>query len=79
MDNKYRFIGKRTPRLDAPEIVTGKAKFLNDIKLADMLYGKVLRSPYAHAVIKSIDTGKAEAVKGVKAVLTWQDVPDWKG
>jgi len=79
MDNKYRFIGKVTPRLDASDIVAGKARFLNDIRMSGMLYGKVLRSPHAHALIKRIDKTKAEALKGVKAVLTWEDVPDWKG
>ncbi len=79
MANKYRFIGRVTPRLDASEIVTGKAKFLNDIKVPGILYGKVLRSPYAHALIKKIDKKKAEGLKGVKAILTWEDVPDWKG
>jgi len=79
MANKYRFIGKATPRMDASEIVTGKARFLNDIKQADMLYGKVLRSPHPHALITKIDKSKAEAFPGVKAVLTWEDVPDWKG
>ena len=61
MANKYRFIGKVTPRIDASEIVTGKARFLNDIKLADMLYGKVLRSPHPHALITKLDKSKAEA------------------
>lgn len=75
----YRFIGKSTPRRDATEIVTGSITYLNDIKLPDMLYGKVLRSPHAHALIKAVDTTKALRAPGVKAVLTWADVPDWKG
>src|SRR5512135_1946378 len=79
MANNYRFIGKPTPRKDAKEIVTGSARFLNDIKLPDMLYGKVLRSPHPHAVIKKIEKSRAEKFPGVKAVLTWEDVPDWKG
>jgi len=77
MTNKYRYIGKAVPRKDAGEIVTGKAKFIDDIKLPGMLYGKVLRSPHAHANIKSIDTSKAETYQGVKAVLTYKNVPDW--
>jgi xanthine dehydrogenase molybdenum-binding subunit len=77
--DSYRFIGKATPRRDAVEIVTGEARFLNDIKLSGMLYGKVLRSPHAHALIKKIDKSKAEKLPGVKAVLTWEDVPNWKG
>jgi len=79
MSDKYRFIGKVTPRKDAVEILTGRAKFLNDIKLPSMLYGKVLRSPYPHALIRKIDKEKAEKLQGVCAVLTWEDVPDWRG
>ena len=76
---EYRYIGKAMPRRDAAEIVTGSARFLNDIKMVDMLYGKVLRSPHPHALIKSIDKSRAASLKGVKAVLTWEDVPDWRG
>jgi xanthine dehydrogenase molybdenum-binding subunit len=76
---KYRFIGKATPRKDATEIVTGSAKFLNDRKFPDMLYGKVLRSPHPHALIKGVDKSKALKLPGVQAVLTWEDVPDWRG
>lgn len=79
MTTEYRFIGKSTARKDATEIVTGNARYLSDMRLPDMLYGKVLRSPHAHALIKNIDTAKALAVPGVKAVLTWSDIPDWKG
>ncbi|MCX5810704.1 MAG: hypothetical protein NTX36_15265 [Proteobacteria bacterium] len=79
MSKEYRFIGKSTPRRDATDIVTGGASFLNDIKVQDLLYGKVLRSPHPHAIIKKIDKSKAERLQGVKAVLTWEDVPDWKG
>ncbi len=79
MADKYRYIGKATPRRDASEIVAGKTKYLNDIKLPDMLYGKVLRSPHAHARIKKIDKKKALAYPGVRAVVTWEGAPDWKG
>jgi len=79
MANTYRFIGKATPRKDGMDIVTGGAKFLNDIKVPNMLYGKVLRSPHPHALIKRVDKSKAEQLKGVQAVLTWEDVPDWRG
>ncbi|HVN95934.1 MAG TPA: xanthine dehydrogenase family protein molybdopterin-binding subunit [Syntrophorhabdaceae bacterium] len=79
MAEQYRFIGKPIPRQDARQIVTGKARFLDDITLPDMLYGAVLRSPHAHASIVSIDKTKACALPGVKAVLSWQDIPDWKG
>ena len=75
----YRFIGKATPRIDGSEIVAGEAQFLTDMKLPGMLYGKVLRSPHAHALIRRVDKSKAKTLPGVKAVLTWEDVPDWKG
>jgi len=79
MANTYRYIGKAIPRKDATEIVTGGAEYLNDIKFPDLLYGKVLRSPHPHALIKKVEKSKALKLKGVKAVLTWEDVPDWKG
>lgn len=78
MSNGYRFIGKPTPRKDAQDIVTGRAKYIDDLKQPEMLCGKVLRSPHPHANIKNIDTKKAEALPGVRAVLTHRDVPDWK-
>lgn len=76
---EYRFIGKSTPRKDALDIVTGKTKFINDLTIPNMLYGKVLRSPLPHALIKSIDTVKAMGLPGVKAVLTYKNVPGWMG
>jgi xanthine dehydrogenase molybdenum-binding subunit len=78
MAQKYRFIGQPTPRKDASSIVTGKAIYINDVKLPNMLVGKVLRSPYPHAIIKEINVEKAKSLPGVKAVLTYKDVPDWK-
>ncbi len=79
MTEKYRYIGKATPRKDAADIVTGRSRFLNDIKFPNLLYGKVLRSPYPHAIIKKINKERAAKLEGVKAILTWEDVPDWKG
>jgi CO/xanthine dehydrogenase Mo-binding subunit len=75
---EYRFIGKAVPRKDARDITTGRTKYVNDIIVPHMLYGKVLRSPHPHANIRSVDTSKAKALAGVEAVLTWKDVPDWK-
>ena len=75
----YRYIGKATERRDAVDIVTGAAKYIDDLKQPRMLYARVLRSPHAHAEIKQIDTSKAERLPGVKAVLTHENVPDWKG
>ncbi len=78
MANEYRYIGKNIPRKDAVDIVTGKATFLDDFKPAGMLYGKALRSPHPHALISHIDVSKAKQLPGVKAVLTYEDVPsDW--
>ncbi|MGW8302543.1 MAG: xanthine dehydrogenase family protein molybdopterin-binding subunit, partial [Desulfobacterales bacterium] len=74
----YRFIGKATPRKDAVDIVTGKAKYIDDLELPGMLHGKVLRSPYPHALIKNINTTGAEKSRGVKAVLTHKNVPPWR-
>ena len=69
-DNKW--IGKRTIRPDGVDKVTGRAAFAADTNMPGMIWGKVLRSPHPHARIKSIDTSKAEALPGVKAVVTSQ-------
>jgi CO/xanthine dehydrogenase Mo-binding subunit len=79
MGQNYRYIGKPMPRRDATEIVTGTAQYVDDLKFPNLLYGKVLRSPHAHANIKKIDKSKAEALKGVMAIVTWEDIPDWRG
>ncbi|MDW7730572.1 MAG: xanthine dehydrogenase molybdenum-binding subunit XdhA [Bacillota bacterium] len=68
-------IGASLPRLDAMAKVTGKAKYTGDYFLADMLVGKILRSPYAHARVINIETSEAEALPGVEAVLTHENVP----
>jgi xanthine dehydrogenase molybdenum-binding subunit len=78
MVKRYRFIGQPTMRKDALPIVTGKAIYINDLKLPGMLIGKVLRSPHPHAIIKEIDVEKAKKLPGVEAILTYRDVPDWK-
>jgi xanthine dehydrogenase molybdenum-binding subunit len=77
MVKKFRHIGIETPRIAAREFVTGRAKYIGDMKLQHMLYGKILRSPYPHANIKSIDTAKAEAYPGVGAILTYKNAPNW--
>jgi CO/xanthine dehydrogenase Mo-binding subunit len=68
-------VGKRGPNLDAVDRVTGQAKYTNDIELPGMLVARTLRSPHAHARIVSIDTSRAEALQGVKAVITHKDAP----
>ncbi len=72
----YKWIGKRTLRPDGPDKVTGRAKFGADLALPGMLHGRVLRSSHAHANIRGIDTSKAEALPGVKAVITGADFPN---
>jgi 4-hydroxybenzoyl-CoA reductase subunit alpha len=66
-------VGKRQPRLDGAEKVSGRSLFTDDIKLPNMLCGKVLRSKYAHARILGIDASKALALPGVRAVITAAD------
>ncbi len=70
----FKYIGKDVLRSDALEKVTGRALFVTDMKIPGMLYGKILRSPYAHARIKSIDASAAEKMSGIKAVLTKNDI-----
>ena len=72
----FKWVGTRPVRPDGVPKVTGAAKFGADYHLPGMLYGKVLRSPHAHARIRSIDTSRAEALPGVKAVMTGADLPD---
>ena len=79
MGASYKYIGKVAPRRDAHDIVAGTVRYTDDLKFQNLLYGKVLRSPYAHALIKRIDKSKAEKLPGVKAVLTYEDIPDWRG
>ena len=76
VEKKYKVIGTRPIRHDGVDKVTGRAVYGADVQLPGMLHGKVLRSPHAHARIKSINTEKAEALYGVKAVMTAADFPD---
>ena len=73
LENKW--IGQRTLRPDGIEKVTGSAQYAADFSMPGMVWGKVLRSPHAHAVVKKIDTSKAEKLKGVLAVMTGDDLP----
>src|ERR1700704_613696 len=73
---EFKVVGTRPPRPDGVDKVTGRAKFGADLFVANMLVGKVLRSPHAHARIKSIDPSKALALQGVKAVVTAADFKD---
>ncbi|MDA1093165.1 MAG: xanthine dehydrogenase family protein molybdopterin-binding subunit [Acidobacteria bacterium] len=71
----FTHVGTRPVRHDGADKVTGRANFGADFSLPGMLHGAVLRSPHAHARIVSIDTSEAEALPGVKAVVTGQDFP----
>ena len=72
----FKSIGTRPLRPDGVDKVTGRARYGADIDLPGQLVGRILRSPHAHAKIVSIDTSKAEALPGVKAVITADDLPD---
>ena len=69
-------VGKRLPKLDAPDKATGRAIYTDDISFPNMLYGKTLLSPHPHARIISINTERAKALPGVKLILTGADVPE---
>ena len=77
-DKKYKIVGTSPVKHDGIDKVTGRAKFGADMFLPGMLVGKILRSPHAHANIRSIDTSAAEALPGVKAVVTRADFPEIK-
>ncbi len=72
----YSIIGRPLPMTDAPAKVTGLGKYTDDLVVPGMLFGKILHSPHAHARIRAIDTSKAEALPGVKAVATGRDAPN---
>ena len=64
--DKHFVVGKPVERIDAYDKVTGKAVYVGDMKFDRLLQGKILRSPYAHAIVKSIDTSKAKALPGAR-------------
>ncbi len=66
-------VGHATTRIDARQRVTGKATYTNDVQLPGMLFARVLRSPHPHARIRAIDTSKAAALPGVKAIVTHEN------
>ena len=74
-DDELRVIGTRPVRHDGADKVTGRALYGADLQIAGMLHGKMLRSPHAHARIRSIDTSRAEALPGIHAVATAADLP----
>jgi CO/xanthine dehydrogenase Mo-binding subunit len=68
-------VGKRIPKRDAIDKVTGRATYIQDLKVPGMLYGKIRRSKYPHARIVRIDTSRARKLLGVRAVITAEEVP----
>src|ERR1700676_2076525 len=74
----FKWVGTRPVRPDGVPKVTGRALYGADLTMPGMLVGRVLRSPHAHARIRSIDTAKAAALPGVKAVVTSADFPEQK-
>jgi len=75
-ESPHAIVGRSVARKDAGDKVTGRAVFTGDMSLPGMLYGKILTSPVAHAMLLSVDTSAAEALPGVKAVITGKDVSD---
>ena len=72
-----RWIGKSVKRVEDPLLITGRAEFIDNVTLPKMLHCAILRSPYAHARIKGVDTSEAEKLPGVMAVVTGEDAKRW--
>src|SRR5512141_2177677 len=72
-------VGKPVPRVDTLQKASGKAVYTDDLRLPGMLYGRVLRSPFAHASLREIDVSGAYEVPGVKAVVTGSEFPCRQG
>jgi 4-hydroxybenzoyl-CoA reductase subunit alpha len=77
--NQFSIIGKRVALVDSAGKTTGQGKYTDDLSLPGMLIGKILHSPYPHALIKSIDASRAEALDGVVTVVTGPDAPNKYG
>lgn len=75
MSKNYKYIGKSIPRHDVREKVTGKIKYVGDIKVEGMLYARLKTSDIAHGIIKKIDTSKAEALPGVVGIYHYKNSP----
>ncbi|MBI4523094.1 MAG: hypothetical protein HY695_04685, partial [Deltaproteobacteria bacterium] len=75
---KLRVVGRPLARIEGPEKVSGKTRYTADVELPGMIWGKCLRSPFAHARILRIDTSEARKLKGVVAVLTGEDLPSYR-
>ena len=75
LESETSLVGGRHGNVDGPLKVTGRARYIADLAFPGMLWGKILRSPYAHAQILELDTSEAERLPGVRAVITFKDAP----
>ena len=74
--NVERMFGRSIKRLEDPRFITGRGTFTDDVKLPGLTHAVFVRSPVAHAAIRSIDSTKARAVKGVRAIFTGKELAD---
>ncbi len=72
-----RFVGRAVNRIEDPQLLTGRTEFIDNVTLPGMLHCAILRSPYAHARIRAVDTHEAEKLPGVTAVITGEDALRW--
>lgn len=72
----YSYVNRSVPKVDSQSLVTGKGVYTNDLAPSDCLIVKLIRSPYAHALIQEIDTSRAEKIPGIECILTYKDCPD---
>ncbi len=75
MEKNFKIVNKSVEKIDAMALACGEPVFCDDIDFKDMLYAKIMFSPYAHAIIKNIDISEALKVKGVETIVTYKDVP----
>src|SRR5690606_19130296 len=75
VERPWKLVGTSPVRPDGVDKVTGRAVYGADVRMSGLVYGRVLRSPHAHAFIKSVDVSKALALPGVLAVVTHEDLP----
>jgi CO/xanthine dehydrogenase Mo-binding subunit len=78
LERELSVVGKPINRLDGPEKVTGRARYSGDLKIPGQLYGKILHCPHPRARIIRLDTSRAEALPGVKSILTKSNTADWR-
>ena len=71
-----KYIGKSVKRVEDKRFITGQGKYTDDIKMPGMVHAYILRSPYAHATVNSIDIDAAKRAEGVVAIYTGADIPE---